>query len=223
MSTQRGYNLSFKRPNNAMKIHSANRGFTLLELMIVMVIVAIGVALAVPSYRDVIERRETTSQAEQLSAFIAYAQSEAVKSNEMISVQLMHTNANDWCIGASEGDSGCDCTETLSTATGFCSLNGVAKIMSSATQTTSSMLSHTTDTTLVFDPVRGTMISSDLGTTHGFTLQSDNTHWALQVDIGVTGRIRICNPDSDKAVPGFKSCPSLGVTVISPPPIIISP
>ena len=207
MSTQRRYNLSSNRPNNTMKLNATNRGFTLLELIIVMVIIAIGVALAVPSYQDIIERRETTSQAEQLSAFMSYAQSAAVKSNQMISVQLMHTDANNWCIGANEGNTGCDCTETLSTAADFCSIDDVAKIMSSATQTRSSMLSYEIDTTLTFDPIRGTMASADLGNDHGFVLQSDNTNWQLRVDIGVTGRIRICNPDSDKAVHGFQACP----------------
>ena len=55
--------------NNIMGIRITNKGFTLLELMIVMVIVAIGVALAVPAYQDLMQRRETTSKAEQLSAF----------------------------------------------------------------------------------------------------------------------------------------------------------
>ena len=215
MSTQRGYNLSSNRRNNTMKLKTTNRGFTLLELMIVMVIIAIGVALAVPAYQDVIERRETTSQAEQLSAFMSYAQSEAVKKNEMISVQLSYTDANNWCIGANEGNTGCDCTETDSGAASFCSINDVAKIMSSATQTKSSMLSHETDTTFTFDPIRGTMASADIGNDHGFVLQSDNTHWQLRVDIGATGRIRICNADSDKAVPGFQACPVTGVIVFS--------
>ena len=214
MSTQRGYNLSSNRRNHAMK-RTTNRGFTLLELMIVMVIVAIGVALAVPSYRDTMERRETTSQAEQLSAFLSYAQSEAVKRNEMISIQLSYTDANNWCVGANEGNTGCDCTETDSGSVNFCSINDVAKIMSSATQTKSSMLSHETDTTFTFDPIRGTMASSDLGLDHGFVLQSDNANWQLTVDIGVTGRIRICNADSDKAVPGFQTCPVSGVIVFS--------
>jgi len=192
-----------------MKLKSTNRGFTLLELMIVMVIIAIGVALAVPSYRDVIERRETTSQAEQLSAFIAYAQSEAVKTNEMISIQLTYTNPNDWCIGASEGDSGCDCEETNSSASTFCSISGVAKTMSSSTQTTSSMATQGfgLDKTLVFDPIRGVLAGDDIADEHDVVLQSDNEHWALQVHIEPTGRIRICNPDSDKAVPGFQACP----------------
>ena len=188
-----------------MRIRIANKGFTLLELMIVMVIVAIGVALAVPAYQDIIQRRETTSKAEQLSAFLAYAQSEAVKTNEMISVQLSYTDKDNWCIGVSEGDSGCDCT-----VSDACLLDGVERVLSSATQTTSSMTGYNgADLTFVFDPIRGTMISEDLNVVDGhfFTLESDNKNWELRVDVGVTGRIRICYPN--KIVPGYKQCPSI--------------
>ena len=200
------------------RIKASNRGFTILELVIVMVIVAIGVALAVPSFSDAMQRRETTAQAEGLVAFVAFAQSESVKYNEMVSVHLTYTDKNDWCIGANEGSAPCDCTETDTGAANFCSLNGVAKIMRSSAQTYSSMTAASTDRTLVFDPIRGTMATADLGTDHGLTLESDNGHWSVQVDVGATGRVRICNPDSTKAIPGYQSCPSLGVTPIPPPP-----
>jgi prepilin-type N-terminal cleavage/methylation domain-containing protein len=217
MSKQRGYKLITNRRNYANGINASNRGFTLIELAIVMVIVAIGVALAVPAYENVLQRRETTAQAEKLTAFLAYAQSEAVKSNELISVELNRTNANDWCVGASDGATGCDCTEADTSAADFCSVNGVAKVITSATDTRSSMSAFSVDQTLVFDPIRGTMDSTDLGNVHGFTLQSDNTHWQLQIDIGVTGRMRICNQDSDKKVPGYPDCPP-PVQPLPPPP-----
>ena len=69
------YNTGLKR---------ANRGFTLIELMVVVVIVAIGVSLALPVFDDISQRRQVTSQAEQLAAFISQAQSEAVKQNQPI-------------------------------------------------------------------------------------------------------------------------------------------
>jgi len=212
MFTPKGFCKSSKQ-----RFIATNRGFTLLELMIVLVIVAIGVALAVPSYQDVMERRETTAQAEDLVAFVSFAQSEAVKYNEMISVHLTYTDANNWCIGANEGMAPCDCTETDTTAANYCSLSGVAKILRSSEKTKSSMTAPSPDRTLVFDPVRGTMAVADLGTNHGVTLESDNGNWSLQMDIGATGRIQICNPDSTKAVPGYQACATIGVSPIRPP------
>jgi len=186
--------------------------------MIVMVIVAIGVALAVPSYQDVLQRRETTSQAEDLATFVSFAQTEAVKFNQMVSVHLTYTDAKNWCIGANEGSAPCDCTVTNTAAANYCSLSEVAKIMRSSEKPESGMTAPAPDRTLVFDPVRGTMAVADLGTNHGFTLESDNGNWSLQVDFAATGRIRICNPDSSKAIPGYKACPALGIPRINPPP-----
>ena len=211
MFINKGFCLRSKQGFNA-----TNRGFTLVELMIVLAVLAIGVALAVPSYSDVMQRRETTSQAEELVTFVAFAQSEAVKYNEMISVHVTYTDKDNWCIGANEGSAACDCTVTDTDAANYCSLNGVAKIMHSSDQNKSSMTAVSTDKTLVFDPIRGTMAVADLGTNHGVTLGSDNGNWALQIDVGATGRTRICNPDSTMAVPGYKSCPSVGVRPIRP-------
>jgi len=185
---------------------TTSRGFTVLELMIVLVIVAIGVAIAVPSYQDVVQRRETTAQAEGLVAFVSFAQGEAIKYNRLISVHLTYTDAKNWCIGANEGNAPCDCTETNIAATDFCSLNGVEKIMRSSEKTRSGMTSPSTDRTLVFDPVRGTMTAADLGTSHNVIVGSDNDNWSLRMDIEATGRVLICSPDPDKAVPGYKAC-----------------
>lgn len=211
MDTQREYSMAAKRrlhtPESTTNNRGKNRGFTLLELVIVMVIVAIGVALAVPSYQDVLQRRATTSQAEQLSVFLAQAQSEAVKTNQMISVQLSYTDPNNWCIGASEGLAGCNCNTVNA-----CMLNGVEKVISSPNQALFSMADNTADINFdaifVFDPIRGIMISADLDPDliHSFRLDSNNTHWSVLVDVAVTGRIRICNPEVSKAVPGYRPC-----------------
>jgi type IV fimbrial biogenesis protein FimT len=182
------------------------RGFTILELVIVMMISAIGVALAVPTYQDVMQRRETTAQAEGLVAFMSFAQSEAIKYNKLISVHLAYTGAKNWCIGANEGNAPCDCKVTNTAAANFCSLNDVAKIMRSSEKTRSGMATASTDRTLVFDSVRGTMIATDLGTDHNVTLESGNGNWSLTIDIEATGRFRICNPAPAQAVPGYPSC-----------------
>lgn len=201
-------------------IHRGTRGnqqgFTLIELMITLVVVAVTLALAVPTYEDITQRRQTTAQAEELAAFLSYAQGEAIKSNQLISVELDHDADDDWCIGASEGAGGCECEEVDETDAEFCAVNGVPQIFANGGQPKARMVSHSADTVFVYDPVRGIKNTGDLAN-HAYTLQSENGNWSLQVNVGPTGRIRVCNPNASKKVPGFDLC-----AVVSVPPIVIT-
>lgn len=64
----------------------AQRGFTAIELMVVVAIVAILTALAAPSFAPLIERWRVRSAAEELSATIYFARSEAIKRGGRISI-----------------------------------------------------------------------------------------------------------------------------------------
>ena len=192
--------------NAKQEFISTIRGFTILELMIVLVISAIGVAIAVPTYQGVMQRRETTAQAEELAAFVSFAQGEAIKNNRLVSVHLTYTDEKNWCFGAMQGNAPCDCEELTTTELDYCSLNGVAKILRSSDRPKSRMTTPSADRTLVFDPVRGTMTAAGLATNHNVRLRSDNDKWSLRVDVEATGRVTICSPVPAEAVPGYKSC-----------------
>jgi type IV fimbrial biogenesis protein FimT len=58
--------------------HRCSRGFTLVELMVTIVVVAILGALALPNFRDFISRSAVTSQTNALLGDIQYARNEAV-------------------------------------------------------------------------------------------------------------------------------------------------
>ena len=63
------------------------RGFTAIELMVVVAIVAILAALAGPSFRDLIDGWRVRSAAEELTNSIYYARSEAIKRGGRLSVR----------------------------------------------------------------------------------------------------------------------------------------
>ena len=65
----------FNKTGSSPKFRCASRGFTLIELVIVVGIVAIGVTLALPSWRSVVEKRQLTSAIEQVASFLTFEHS----------------------------------------------------------------------------------------------------------------------------------------------------
>jgi len=65
---------------------SPQAGFTLIELMTVIVIAAVLAAAALPSFFDAIERNRIVSQNNELLATFAFARSEAIKRNGTVGV-----------------------------------------------------------------------------------------------------------------------------------------
>ncbi|WP_252272651.1 GspH/FimT family pseudopilin [Pseudomonas subflava] len=62
------------------------RGFTLIELMIVLTLVAIVAVIAVPNFMDFIDRNRIQTQAEELRSLLLYARGEAVSHSDVIVV-----------------------------------------------------------------------------------------------------------------------------------------
>lgn len=62
------------------------RGLTLVELLVTLAIVAIGAAIAAPSFRGMIADTRLSAQANDLLASLKYTRSEAVKRNARVSM-----------------------------------------------------------------------------------------------------------------------------------------
>jgi type IV fimbrial biogenesis protein FimT len=61
-------------------------GFTIIELMTVLVIAGVLLVLALPAFNDMLERRRLEGQANELVTDLAYAKSEAVQRNQNVRV-----------------------------------------------------------------------------------------------------------------------------------------
>ncbi|WP_456379510.1 GspH/FimT family pseudopilin [Thiolapillus sp.] len=61
-----------------------NRGFTLVELLITVVVIAILVALATPSFRGLLDRNAAASTANDLLSSILLARSESIKREQPV-------------------------------------------------------------------------------------------------------------------------------------------
>lgn len=70
------------------------RGFTLIEVMVVVSILAILIALAAPSFTPMIERWRVRQSVEQLQSTLYYARSEAIKRGGQVTIQKLPNNTN---------------------------------------------------------------------------------------------------------------------------------
>ena len=84
------------------KLKESMGGFTLIELMIVLVIAAILLALAAPGMRNMLERNRLQTGAESLYSSLMFTRSEALKRNQPVimckssSGSACVTTSNDW-------------------------------------------------------------------------------------------------------------------------------
>jgi len=183
-------------------------GFTLVELMMSIVLLAIGAALSLPSYREMVEKRQLTNGAEQVLAFVNSAQMESMKQNQVVTVSYARTADNNWCFGAVLGATACDCTKTSSTDADYCAINTAPSIINSANTGNLDLLNSLSgDGAYSFDPVRG--IFTDLGDSLRAELSSPNQVYKLSLTVSNTGQAILCSKDSSHKVPGYSVCPTV--------------
>jgi type IV fimbrial biogenesis protein FimT len=172
---------------------SAHKGFTIIELMVVVAVIAIVAATALPSYRTLIEKRQVTSAANQISAFLSSASMEAVKRNREVAIRC----DDDGCETVQLAQTGDDEDQTLRIIN-----------FSEFKADVDSMAATGNDDEIVFDPIRGMLDQDDIAALpFEIQLSSSEDYYALNVRVMATGRVTICsNPSVDHVVPGFDEC-----------------
>ena len=79
-------------------------GFSLVELMVTITVMAILLAIAVPSFRDVIHRNHVSSSSNELLASLAYARTEAITRSQLVS--MCPSSSGTSCAGGTAFDLG---------------------------------------------------------------------------------------------------------------------
>jgi len=97
---------------------TANLGFTLIELIVTISIVAILVGVAIPGFTSIINSTRLTTYANELVASLNLARSEAVKRGVQISVRRKGSTHQNWDSGWDiftdlDGDGALDAADTL--------------------------------------------------------------------------------------------------------------
>ena len=169
------------------------KGFTLVELMVVIAIVAILATIAVPSFNSFIDKYRVKRAADTLSAFLINAKSEADKRKATVRVVFM-TVGTPWCAGMTMANT-CDCTVPTS-----CRIDGVDRLVQGSDYKNILLTTTATAATFSFTPLRGTVNSGNAEVQSADGLQ-------VRVIVTGTGRIRLCSPSGSGNIGGYPLCP----------------
>jgi type IV fimbrial biogenesis protein FimT len=154
------------------------QGFTIIELIVTIAVLAILAAMAIPSFTDMMERQRLINATEAVYSDLQNARSEAVKRSQQIVVSIQ-----DGCITAAD------------------KLVSPTVVLSNTCMTAFPTINMSTNRSpIYFDRVRG--ITNPTGGGGTITLTS-STSLEARVIISGFGRVRVCSPTK---VGGYPTC-----------------
>lgn len=173
----------------------SNRGFTLIELMIVVALVAIVATLAAPSFTKMLSRKRVEGVTAELATDFQYAKSEAVARNTEVRVTFVDNR----CYVIHEA--------SLVVSTCVTSGTGLLKTMQLDAGSTASLSPNNSLTYVGFEPVRGvaTNDSSPAGDA-SINITSSVGSWTLRALVTPLGRVQTCSPSGTGQIPGYSAC-----------------
>ena len=200
-----------------------NRGFTLIELMVTLAVLAVLIVLAVPSFQDYFQKARVRGTADQVTDLLARARAVAVKSNMPVAVQANNDSGN-WCVGARQpGNPGaweprpdvatpCVCT----TDSSACMVDGEQMVVLGSDIGAGQRPSVTiNEFNFSYTPKLGGISDNAAdksflsGTNNSsLTVTSTNGRYELQVIVTPLGQSYVCVPDGKPAFFGYRVCPS---------------
>jgi type IV fimbrial biogenesis protein FimT len=176
-------------------------GFTLLELMLTLLVLAVLATLGVPSMQQMLERNQLKSVARTLMSDLQWMRAEAIRRNRPLHLAV---DVDAWCYGITTRKS-CNCLAAAED-TEACLLDTsdtpVLRRVESADFPGVHIVSVTSSLSnpprLGFEPRRAT------ATSHGSLTLGSRNGAQLRLILSKLGRVRACSPNG--AVPGYKRC-----------------
>jgi prepilin-type N-terminal cleavage/methylation domain-containing protein len=176
-------------------------GFSLIELMVAVAVLAVVLAAAVPSFNEFRQRNALRGAADQVTSFWSNARFEALKRNSLVKVS-MSTNGSNYCMGAAvttdpADDDQCDCFESNSADADFCD---VGRYPSSQAEWSRIRFLGNPDLLIgdggvvVIDPKRAALTSSAQAGFWLLAAPAGGPDYRLRVNIDQFGRAVTCEP-----------------------------
>jgi len=157
-------------------------------MMIVVIIIGIIAAVAVPSFDNYFERQRVKRAAEDIYGLILQAKSEGPIRDVGMSVSV---DTDTWCVGFSD-TANCDC------AANACTIDvagtDVVQVVSGTDHSDVTITSTIAGTTFAYP--RGTQTAGNITVSSG--------GYSLEVQVSPEGRVRLCNPNGAGA--GYDEC-----------------
>jgi type IV fimbrial biogenesis protein FimT len=172
----------------------SQRGLTLIEAAIVLVVTAIVAATAAPALSKLIEARRLDAAAHQLAADVQLVRSEAVARNQPIRLSF-HGDSQSTCWVVHTGAAAqCSCAGGSGPAVCTGGANEIKTVVLGAAERVTVQANVAS---MLFDPLHGT------ATPAGTLRLVDGNGRAIHHIVNVMGRVRSCTPSG---VAGWRAC-----------------
>lgn len=179
-------------------------GVTLVELLVTLAVIAIVVSVALPTYRDTVERSRLKATVERVRSDLHLARTEALKRNRTINVSFTRNGDGSWCYGM-RATVACDCTQAAPGNATFCflDLDPATNARLPARVTSDEYPNITMDAVgfggnLAFRPTRPTLVAGNVS--------FSSTTWTARIVAADIGRLRICSPNPARALLAYEAC-----------------
>lgn len=174
-------------------VRTADRtaGFTLIELLIALTLVAILVAVALPSYQSLRQEQMVRAATQALYTDVMLLKSEAVKRNQTLNLLLFNSGTSNWCYRVHIDGSCSSCTDTCSSIEGR--KGGDASEFPGLILEASYSESATNIRPLNISPRRGTLTAGNIAISSG--------DYSMRVVTNNVGRVRTCAVSNVSGVP----------------------
>lgn len=186
-------------------------GFTMIELMVTLVVLAILVALAEPSFTDFFDRYRLRGATDDAISVISNARADSVKTNRDVSIAFDGTTSN-WCIGANAAKDpdtpgepfptalACDCTDADQ-----CLVEGQRLAVEQGKHR--GVAVSAVSSNFVVNSKLGTAVTAGaIATPANVTFTSPSGKYDVRLQVTALGQSRICVPAGKPTMIGVPSC-----------------
>ena len=180
-----------------------SNGFTLIEMMIALALLAILIVAAIPSFNQFRERAALRGAADQMVSFWGDARFEALRRNSQVKVGFIQDGGS-FCIGAEAHDDATDLDACDCLTAGACDIAAFPTNQSEWSRVTSSTVtfgsSTGTDAVAIIDHKRGNLLTAgDAG-----SISFGRGDYRLNFVVDRNGRAYLCEPaDAPAKLPQY--------------------